>query len=203
MSAELNRQTFIDICNTHIHREGIKEFLEYLDSTDFFIAPASTRYHGSWEGGLVEHSLNVYYELQCFLQYLYNGEKYKDFWTEESIAIVSLFHDVCKIGRYKPALKNIKNEVTGIWEEKIVYTYNNDYECLGHGSKSVMMIMDYLKLTKDEQSAIYSHMGAYDLSNYFTTTDICNCFKRNTLAYALHIADMNSTYITENDKFIC
>lgn len=201
MCAETNRDRFIEICHTYIHREGIKELLEYLDSTDFFIAPASTKYHGSWEGGLVEHTLNVYYELDCFLRYLYQDTDYHEYWTDESIAIVSLFHDLCKIGRYKTDVKNVKDSVTGVWESKTVYTFNNDYECMGHGSKSLSIVQSYIKLTDEEKYAIFGHMGMYDTSNYYNCTDVSNGFKRNTLAFALHMADMISTHTTENELF--
>ena len=199
-NAERIENEFGEIVAENIHREGIDDLMEYLYQSDFFKSPASTKYHGSYEGGLAEHSINVYYSLLDTLQFFY-GVDWEKRYSKETVAIVSLFHDLCKIGRYKMEKKNMKNTETGAWEEKFVYVYNSEWHNVGHGAKSIMTIMDYMYLTDIEKEAIYWHMGAYDVSQYSTVQGLCDIFRRNTLAYALHSADMDATYITENEFF--
>lgn len=199
-NVQKSKEEFETIVKENINRAGISDLMEYLETSDFYISPASTRYHGSYAGGLVEHSLNVYYSLIDELTFLY-GPGWESRWSKESVAIVSLFHDVCKIGRYTPGTRNVKDPVTGQWHEERTYYYNNDYVANGHGAKSVFIINKYIKLSDDEISAIYWHMGAYDLGTYNTVSDLSNCYSNNTLAFALHRADMVATHIVENEKF--
>lgn len=194
------RKEFIGIVTSNISRPGINELLRYLDETDFYTSPASTKYHGAYEGGLVEHSINVYYALIDTLQFFYGAEWEKRY-SKETATIVSLFHDVCKIGRYKTEKRNIKNVETGQWEEKFVYVYNPEYINMGHGAKSVILIMEQMYLEEVEKEAIFWHMGAFDLGNYNTASSLCDIYNRNTLAYALHSADSDATFITENPLF--
>lgn len=194
------KNEFIDIVKANISRIGINELMQYLDETDFYVSPASTKYHGAYEGGLVEHSINVYYSLIDTLQFFY-GPEWEKRYSKETATIVSLFHDVCKIGRYKTDIRNVKNVETGRWEEKIVYVYDTDYRNMGHGAKSVITIMEHMYLEEVEKEAIFWHMGAFDLGNYNTASALCEIFNRNTLAYALHSADSDATFITENPLF--
>lgn len=194
------KKEFIELVKKDIHRDGIDNLLDALEKTDFYKSPASTKYHGSYPGGLVDHSINVYYSLLDFMTFIY-GPDWTQRYSQESIAIISLFHDLCKIGRYKSGFRNVKNKETGAWEEKQVYEYNPEYGTMGHGSKSVYMIMKYMQLTEEEAAAIYWHMGPYDLGNYNTVGDLGNCWNHNTLGYALFSADMHSTYIVENEFF--
>jgi hypothetical protein len=194
------KKEFYELLNTNISRDGISSLLEYLEKSDFFEAPASTKYHGAYKGGLLEHSINVYYSLIDTLQF-YFGKDWEQRYSKETATIVSLFHDLCKIGRYKTELKNVKNMETGRWEEKFVYVYDKDYHNMGHGAKSVMIILDHMYLTEIEKEAIFWHMGAFDLGNYNTVGDLGETYSRNTLAYALHRADMDATYIIENPNF--
>lgn len=197
---EKSKTEFEKLVRDNIKREGIEDLLNYLNETDFFISPASTRYHGDYAGGLVEHSINVYYSLVDELQFIYGADWSKKY-TPETVAIVSLFHDLCKIGRYKPGIRNVKDPVTGKWGEVSVYQYNNDYVAMGHGAKSMYIVSKFIKITEDEAAAIFYHMGAYDLGNYNTVNDLSNNFARNTLAFALHRADMLATYVVENEHF--
>lgn len=197
-----NKEDFIKIVKENIKRDGIDDLLNYLENeTDFFEAPASTRYHGSYEGGLLEHSLNVYYAMLDELKFIYCGKDWTSKFSLESATIVSLFHDVCKIGRYKKEFKNVKNQETGCWESKEVYSYDNDYFPMGHGALSMYRIMKYINLTEDEAQALYWHMGAFDTSQYSDTTSLCNAYKMNMLAFALHRADEVATFICENEKY--
>ena len=97
-----NKERFIEIFTSQIHRPGAAELLEWLESTDFFEAPASTHYHGSYPGGLVEHSLNVYYEL-------IGAGRVPGVPTAETYAVVALLHDICKADFYAQSTRNQKN----------------------------------------------------------------------------------------------
>ena len=112
-----SKEKFIEIYNRCIKREGADKLLEYLTSPqcDFFVAPASARFHSSYEGGLCDHSINVY---ECLVSYLESPRIKEMFgfeYTDESIAIVSLLHDLCKIGVYKKGFRNVKDE-RGMWQ---------------------------------------------------------------------------------------
>lgn len=196
-----NYEEFTKIVNENIKRDGISEFMNYLENeSDFFTSPASTKYHGSYHGGLVDHSINVYYSLIDVLNFFF-GKDWQKRYSIESATIVSLFHDVCKIGRYKTEMRNVKDKETGIWIEKECFVYDDSYFSMGHGALSLHRIQKYMKLTDDEAQAIYWHMGAYDISQYSDTQNQCKAFSRNTLSFALHFADMIATHICENPDF--
>lgn len=195
------QEEFETLVKANIKRDGIEDLLKYLEESTFYIEPASTRYHGCYAGGLVEHSINVYYCLINYLQYLYGAEWEKAF-SLESATIVSLFHDLCKINRYKESTRNVKDPVTGQWNTVPTYIYNPDYNPMGHGSLSVFKIQQFIKLTEDEIGAIYWHMGSFDVGNYNTVGDLGNHMQKHILTYALHTADMEATYIVENPNFV-
>lgn len=190
-----NKEKFIDIYNKFITREGADKLLEYLlsKSSDFFTAPASTRFHGSHEGGLVEHSLNVY---DCLLDYL-SRDRVKDVYkiscSDESIAIVSLLHDVCKISCYKIGTRNVK-DTNGVWQSVSTYEFEDNLP-YGHGEKSVYIITGFMKLTRDEAFAIRYHMG---FSGIEDKRNIGDSFEKYPLSFALATADMEATYFIEN-----
>lgn len=196
------KEQFCSIVNAYIHRDGIDDLMKYLENeTDFFISPASTEYHGSYPGGLVEHSLNVYDMLICELEFIF-GRNWTKRYTMETVAIVALFHDVCKCGRYEAYMRNSKDPETGVWKEHLAYKFNPEYTRMGHAPLSLHRIERYMKLSDEEAQAIFCHMGAFDLSNYFSSLDLSTAFSRNQLAYALHRADMDATHITENKFFV-
>lgn len=196
-----SQEEFIQIVNENIKRNGIEDFMHYLQyESDFFEAPASTKYHGSYHGGLVDHSLNVYYSMLDELRFIL-GKDWQKRYSLESATIVSLFHDVCKIGRYKTEIRNVKDKESGIWSEKEVFVYDDNYFSMGHAALSLHRIQKYMKLSDTEAQAIYWHMGAYDISQYSDTQNLCRAFSRNTLCFALHRADMTATHICENKEF--
>ena len=199
--SKTNKEDFIHIARENITRCGIEDLLVYLESTDFFDAPASTKYHGSYAGGLVDHSINVFYCLLDELKFIYMGDSWKKVYTPESAAIVSLFHDLCKINRYKKIVRNVKNEF-GVWEQVPGFAYNDEsYLCMGHATSSLHTLTKFIQLTDEEAQAIYWHMGAFDISQYSTIGQCSEAFSGNTLAFALHRADMMATHIVENEKF--
>lgn len=178
-----NKEKFIELYTKYIKRPGADELLNWLESTDFFTAPASTRYHEAYAGGLVEHSLKVWNELIRLLK-AYPELKV----SAETATISALLHDVCKVGLYKTELRNKKDE-TGQWVKYPVYIHNEDFVFGGHGSKSVYLIMKYMQLTDEEAVAIKNHMGD-DVS-------VFDAYRQFPLAFLLHTADMSATI----DKF--
>lgn len=191
---------FKNIVAANIQRDGIDNLMEWVENeTDFFTAPASTRYHGSYEGGLLEHSLNVYNRLMFEMNTII-GEGWEDIYSPETIAIVALFHDLCKIDRYVLTEKWRKDE-DGQWEAYDAYDYNKEKAEMGHGAQSVYYLQKFIQLTEIEAQAIYWHRGAYDISPYSSLANCSETFKWNPLAFLVHRADMAATYITENEAF--
>lgn len=164
-------------------REGVEPFLEYLESTDFYTAPASTSGHGSIEGGLLRHSLYVCRYLQNFLK------PFADEVSDDSIVIVALLHDICKVNFYEKRTRNVK--IDGRWEEQESF-FIEDQLPLGHGEKSMFLVQRYIPLSDDEAMAIRWHMGGYDdASRQFASgRSQSNAYERCKLAVALNIADM-------------
>lgn len=181
---------YIDLLKS-VKREGMDKLIAYIESTDFFEAPASTRFHSSHEGGLLEHSLNVYDRLDYRIKNdpLYNNLGIKD----DSVIISALLHDLCKVNCYKIEIKNIKNE-NGEWIPTPIYIMEDNLP-LGHGEKSVIMAQQFIKLTKEEVMAIRYHMGAFIEGEANNASKV---FNDCPLALALHIADEEATDIIEN-----
>ena len=192
---------FKQIVSDTIQRDGIENLMEWLENeTDFFKAPASTRYHGSYEGGLLEHSLNVYDRLLWEMENLV-GKGWEEIYSPETIAIVALFHDLCKIDRYV-LVEKWRKDADGQWESYDAYDYNREKAEMGHGAQSVFYLQKFIQLSEAEAQAIYWHMGAYDISPYSTLAHCSETFKWNPLAFLIHRADMAATYVIENEAFV-
>ncbi len=194
------KEEFISIYKENIKREGADNLLDYLiNKSDFFTAPSSTRFHGSYEGGLVQHSVNVYHCLKDYLSRPRVKEMYKMDYSEETIAIVSLLHDLCKINFYTVDYRNSKNE-NGVWEKVPYYTINDNMP-YGHGEKSVYIISGYLygeaRLTREEAFAIRYHMG---FSGNEDKNSIGKALEMYPLAFALSVADMEASYYLEGSN---
>jgi hypothetical protein len=179
-----------------VKRENMPSLIEWIEKSDFFTAPASTRFHGSYSGGLAEHSLNVYKCLDEMATNLSHG--FQNF-LYDSIIICALLHDLCKTNFYKESTRNVKNEKTGEWEKKPYYEVD-DKEPYGHGEKSVMLIEKFIKLTDEEKYSIRWHMGGFDESVKGGSYAIGKAYEKYPLAVALHLADMMATYIIEKEK---
>lgn len=193
-----NKERFIDIYKNKISRDGSDRLLSYLcsESSDFFTAPASTRFHGNYEGGLVEHSLNVYDCLCDIMSRKRIKEKYGIEYSEESIAIVALLHDVCKVNFYNVGTRNVKNE-EGRWEAVPYYTVD-DALPYGHGEKSVYIVSGYMRLTRDEAFAIRYHMGfSADKDN---AANVGKAMEMFPLAFFLNCADTEAAYFMEGSN---
>ena len=179
------KQKFLELLR-QVKREGIEELIKFLEKSDFFKAPASTRFHGSFEGGLAEHSYKVYEILKHKVET--NIEKIDI--PEETIIIVALLHDICKANFYKVDYRNAKNEL-GVWEKVPYYTVDDQIP-YGHGEKSVMMITEYIKLTPEEKYSIRWHMGYTEPKELYNT--IGAAYKKYPLALLMHEADLEATY---------
>ena len=188
-----NEERFISIFKSKIRREGADRLLDFLcsDNSDFFTAPASTQYHGAYPGGLLEHSLNVY---DCLCDYMARDrvrDMYGLDYSEESIAIVALLHDLCKVNFYKEGTRNVKEN--GVWVAKPCYTIDDQLP-YGHGEKSVYIASGYMRLTRDEAFAIRYHMG---FSGPEDANQVGKALEMFPLAFALCVADMEASYYVE------
>ena len=183
------KEEFIKIFTANVHRSGSQELLNWLETTDFFTAPASTKYHCACLGGLVQHSVNVYYTLT---ERYFNNETD----SPESFAICALLHDLCKAQFYKVSTRNVKNETTGAWEKQPFYAFEDLFP-YGHGEKSVFLIERFMRLKPAEAMAIRWHMGGFDDSAKAGNFSISVAFEKYPLAVQLHLADLESTYLRE------
>ena len=213
------KDKFIEIYKENIRRPGAEKLLTWLESSDFFEAPASTRFHLSRPGGLVEHSVHVYERLLRLYKVekanpAYPGTPYLPTDEElESIAICGLLHDICKVGCYKSEPKNqktydpekvkkaqkwqIKHDALGdfIWETVMGYKFDEDF-VYGHGEKSVYIVSAFMKQTREEAVAIRFHMGPWQDGE---KQNAGKAFEQCSIAALLHIADMMATYLDEVD----
>lgn len=187
-----------------VQRPGVDKLLDYIRKSDFYTAPASTRFHLSCEGGLLQHSLNVLDALRGILAPIpdkaeygyYTGGKMVATIPEESVIIIALLHDICKTYFYSTSTRNAKNEKTGRWE-KIPYYTIKDRMPLGHGSKSAMIIKQYIELTNQEMYAIWWHMGFTDTSD---TASLTAAIEQYPIILAMHTADMMASHFMESEQ---
>ncbi len=180
------KEEFIQIYTDNISRKGSAELLDWIQKTDFFDAPASTKFHCACEHGLVMHSVSVFNTLI---------EKHfdEDRDSIESFAICALLHDLCKAQFYKVSTRNVKNDETGQWEKVPYYSVEDSFP-YGHGEKSVFLIERFMRLKLEEAMAIRWHMGGFEDSGGYT---ISQAYERYPLAVKLHLADLESTYLRE------
>ena len=186
-----------------VKRDGTPEFLQYLEKeTDFFIAPSSTHYHDARDGGLLHHSLSVYDSLTALSQ-VYAIEI-----PEESRIVISLLHDICKTNFYRKEKKSLprkdeKGDIVlddwgrKIWDETLVWTIDDQLP-LGHGEKSVILILQHgLKLTDEEIAAIRWHMMAYDdvKGSYAGNLAITNASDKWRIIPLVHMADLAASFL--------
>lgn len=171
LSAALAEADCKDVCPA--------EFREWLSETDFFTAPASTKFHGDFPGGLAAHSIYVYRELMKIINA--HNYQYENFnLAYKQAAIVALLHDVCKIGCYHATNR----------DDGTKYTYSDPLP-LGHGEKSVMLLLQHgFKLTEVEMLAIRWHMGTYRDRD----ARELDAAQRIPLVLHLHLADMMASH---------
>ena len=172
-------------------RKGIQELVNWLDGSDFKVAPASTRYHSNHEGGLLEHSLNVYNECirQKDLIKLFNI-------PQDTLIITSLLHDICKVNYYKMDVRNVKKN--GAWVQEPYYTVDDMFP-MGHAEKSIIIAQQFIQLSEVEIAMIRAHMGGFVSDNYFTPSAVYNKYPE---AIILHNADLIATYVLESSGML-
>lgn len=190
------KEEFLEIFYDNIDRDGADKLLEWLERSDFFTAPASTRRHNAFKGGLCQHSLNVYKRFVKILESEYGQEWYKKV-SPESVAIMGLLHDVCKVDTYVEDVKNVK--VDGRWEQKPYYKLEDSLP-YGHGEKSVYILSAFMRLTREEALAINWHMGEYDARVQNGTYMMAEVFYKYPICFLLHLADLTATYLDEKSE---
>lgn len=199
LELEMQRDRFLKIFDEQINdREGKVELREWLlsDTCDFFSAPASTKYHGVYVGGLCEHSLDVYdmalkleelYREYIRKQYLVLNRPYNRDEFMESLTVAALFHDLCKVNFYKARVSG-KSNLNFVVDEQLPFG--------GHGSKSVYLLSKYLKDIRDEEAvAINCHMGFSRSDD--NSISISESFHFSPLAWIIHVADEAATFMLD------
>lgn len=190
------KEEFVKIFKDNIKREGAENLLNYLENSDFFTAPASSKFHSCHRGGLVEHSLNTFRRFKRIVVNEY-GENYSEKISDESIAIIALLHDICKVDFYKEEMRNTK--VDGAWVQVPYYSVD-ELLPYGHGEKSVYMISGFMKLTREEAMAINWHMGGYDTRVLGGSYALSSAFYKYPVAFLFHLADLQATYLDETNS---
>ena len=211
---EENIQRFEELLNS-VKRDGTDKLMRYIrNSTDFYKAPASTKFHLACEGGLLQHSLNVY---DCLVAKR-NNPIWKDVLKDipdDSLILIALLHDLCKANFYAEGTKNqktydpekvkaaenwqVKHDAQGdfIWET--VKTYQVDDQLpLGHGEKSVMLIQCYIRLTMHEVMAIRWHMGFSEAKEHWNT--LGSAMEKHPIVLATNEADLEASKLLETDS---
>lgn len=182
------KDRFMQIYKDNITRDGSDRLLAWLDKSDFFTAPASTKYHSAFEGGLMTHSLAVY-------DRLIGHVALNSFTTApESIAIVSLLHDICKTNFYSVEQRNVKNE-QGQWIQQPYYGIKDQLP-YGHGEKSVYIVSGFMKLTREESMCIRWHMGEEQPYPGLAA----KVYRAYPLSLLLHVSDMEATFMDEEGE---
>lgn len=187
------KEQFLSICKEDIKRDGLDGLLSWLENSDFFTAPASTRFHGNYEGGLCEHSINVHRELTML------NELYQLGYSKETIAITALFHDLCKVNYYKRGTRNVKDESTGQWVVKEVWEIDEKMP-LGHGEKSCIILQWYIKLEPEELLAIRWHMGGFDFATKGGDYGLNKAQNASKLVTLISVADLIASNLFEETK---
>ena len=210
INLQANKEEFQALARKYIKRDGLEKLLAWLEQTDFYSAPASTKFHLSVEGGLCQHSLNVFYAMVelCKKHWekegkeddIFNGESLdaEGAFNMENIAIVALFHDICKANCYVKDWKNVK--VNGKWEQQEYWKWEEQF-IYGHGSKSVYIIQQYMRLYIDEAQAIRFHMGGREdpLSQMFER-QYAEVYEKSKFAVMLYLADCYASFLIETKE---
>ena len=188
------KDKFIKAYTENITRPGADKLLAWIESSDFFTAPASTRFHLSSPGGLLEHSLHVFERMKaiCANEATIITPGFNEP-SMETIAVCGLLHDICKANFY--AVEMRKND-QGRWEQYPFYVVDDKLP-YGHGEKSVYIISGFMRLSREEAMAIRWHMGFSDNDFQGGGYSVGNAFDKFPLAVLLHIADLQATYLDE------
>lgn len=193
---------FLKIWTERVQRDYADALLAWLErETDFFEAPASTRHHGAHPGGLLDHSLNVYHRLRAIVCVETYGTTTSDLLAEdveETVAVLALLHDVCKVNCYHTETRRRKNPETGYWEDYQTYAFRDPIP-LGHGEKSLYLIQRHMDLEPEEALAIRWHMGAYDNAVKGDGRALSAAMEATPWVWRLHQADMCAAWVDERE----
>lgn len=204
MTTNPNIERFEQLLSS-VNREGIDNLIKFIRKSDFYTAPASTRFHSCHEGGLLEHTLNVYDRLKSKFDNELWVEKCNV--TKNNIIIAALLHDLCKTYFYGTELKNKKvysetgkkSDSNGRYDWQTVPAYTVDDKLpYGHGEKSVMMAEQFIKLETAERYAIRWHMGFTEPKENWNTLGCA--IRIYPLILALHLSDLEATYLLEAEE---
>ncbi len=183
----------------YVKREGIENFIKWLDTTDIKTAPCSTKYHCNYDGGLIEHSLHVFERMFKLMKFDFGDELP---YTKETIAFVSLLHDISKVNYYETYYKNVKNNDTGIWEQVKSYQIKNNFNKIvfgTHAENSVFILNKFFDVSYEESVAILNHMGGSNYEEKDVARNVIDTHRISKLAYYLHEADYYATCIVESE----
>lgn len=205
MNAAAHKECFIKYATHFIKRKGIENLLGWLEQTDFYTAPASTKFHSAFEGGLVAHSVLTYVALDIL------NKSFSLKYPDETIAICGLMHDLCKVNFYEQYTKNAKIYKSGgtktdaggsyEWEPVSAYKVRDDDQYpVGHGEKSVLLLSKFMQLSVEETLAIRWHMGGFDDAVRGGSFDMSKAFHMSSLCVITHMADLAAANIYENKK---
>jgi len=188
---EEQKEMILDLFRS-TERDGIDKLADYLsDSTDFFTAPASTRFHNNFSGGLAQHCLNVYENFKSLLEI--KGIEM----SEDSIIICALLHDLCKCNTYVVETRNRKNE-QGQWEKYNIWATNKDVDIpLPHSSRSIAIIRKFIKLSIKEELTIFYHMGPYGGEDYEYRNMLKAANEKYPQTVLFYVADTIASYLDE------
>lgn len=181
-----------------VERDGMEELVVYLQGSDYFQAPASTKYHGNFVGGLAEHSYNVYTLFQE------KNERFKLGLPAETVIITALCHDLCKVNFYKRGIKNVKQgkklnyrgQEVDNWVEKEVWEVDDIYP-IGHAEKSIIILQKFIELSQEEILLIRWHMGGFESKD--NSMYMYKAYDLLPACVALHTADIESSYLLEKN----
>lgn len=191
-----NKETFIGYCQKYIHRDGLDRLLDFLEKSDFYTAPSSANYHLNEDGGLCQHSINVFqtaikvYDLIVAPQILAGNSPFTEEISKESIAIATLFHDLCKTKFYKKTEKWKKDEQNR-WVSYPGYEIADEFP-FGHGEKSCLIINWFVHLKQEEMLAVRWHMGMFEMTEQGSGTRCAYraAMEKSPLVSLLQVADM-------------
>ena len=196
MNTNKNFELYVAYIEKFIERKGVDKFIKWLKTTDMAVAPASTKYHLSEEGGLIKHSINVMRRLIKLVQMEY-GDIDKSPYTKETIAFVALFHDISKVNFYEKFERSVK--VKGTWEQTFGYKVRDNKVSVGFsGENSLYILNKFFDMSIEEASAIRWAEGASSSNDPATIATMYDIYGKSRLSVLLHVADLLAISIDEN-----
>lgn len=197
---QVEPRTIVETALLRTEKEGVDKLIKYLASSDFYTAPASTRFHGNYAGALAEHSINV---AALFLE---KNQQLGLGFPENTCLLAALCHDLCKVNFYAVEYKNqkvydergSKSDAKGRfdWQTVPCFVVEDSFPC-GHGEKSVIMLQNFLRLTQDEILLIRWHMGPFAAANEY---DFSSALKFRPEIAGLYTADLEASALMEETR---